>query len=186
MHKVISMVFFGAGLLAAAPASANVPWWVNVGPNFAHADDADRNCLGGQTGLTVGSRLMVRGQVASVSYEDQDDGKDCDLGLAGDSASTERALMVGLATDGGLFVAAGPSDVHGTIAGGTDRGEDTGTRVELGFSSRLHTRRVAGFEVVLFRTENEVRDHAGLAINWTFGPGRGGKAPAATRGSGRY
>lgn len=170
--------------LASPAAHADVPAWIGVGLNFAHAEQADRNCGGGQAGFGFGGKLMLRAQYSVVSFEQEDDGKDCDAGLYGDSYASERAVMAGLASRG-LFVAAGPAAVHVAETRYGPSGDDTGTRAELGFASRLTHGRVAGYELVLFHTDNEVRRHSGVQVSWTFGPSRRVQAPPARRG-GRY
>jgi hypothetical protein len=186
MRAQIFAVWFGLCVgLAAEPACADMPWWISFGPNFTHVDRADLNCGGGQAGGAFGSKLRVKVQYTRVSFEDDDDGGDCDLGLYGDSAAGERAVMAGFASRDGWFLVAGPARVHVHETRYGAWGEDTGTRVELGFGSRARTGDVAGFEVLLFRTENEVRDYAGGAINWTFGS-RGAARRKPGSASGRY
>jgi hypothetical protein len=178
------------GLLAAAPAQAEMPMWFDIGGNFTRVDEADLNCGGAQGGFAFGSPLLVKAQWTALTFEADDDGGDCDLGWTGDSSVNERAIMAGLAA-GPMYIAAGPAavNVHETSFG--PWGKDTGTRIEVGYQSRLETGSWSGFEVLLFGTTNEVRNYGGLAIGWTFGPGqrrlaaRHERAPRQ-RGSDRY
>lgn len=185
MRNTIRMILLGLGMLGAVPAHADVPWWFSFGPNFTRVAESDHNCGGGQTGAAFGSKLMLKVQYTAVSFEADDDGSDCDLGFYGDSDVSERAVMAGFASREGLFLVAGPARAHVHETRFGPWGVDTGTRVEIGWASRATTGAVAGFEVLLFHTANDVRDYGGAAINWTFGSRRGAAA-AAGRPKGRY
>lgn len=181
--RAIALTF---GLLALVPAAhADVPVWLNLGGNMARVDKADVNCTGGQTGFGIGRKLMIKAQLAAMSFEKEDDGGTCDLGLWGDTAVEERAVMAGFAAQNGMFIVAGPAamkverDIYGPS------GADTGTRFEVGYQSRLNSKAISGLEVALFFTENDVRNYGGLALNWTVGS-RGTRAATPRKGPVRY
>lgn len=180
--RAIALTF---GLMTLAPAAhADVPVWLNLGGNMARVDKADHNCPGGQAGFGFGRRLMVKGQRAGMSFEADDDGGDCDLGLWGDTTVRESALMAGLAAPNGLFVVAGPAAMEVEDQRGPS-GSDTGTRFEVGYQSRLNSKAVSGLEVALFFTDNDVRNYGGLALSWTVGS-RGTRVAKPRKGAGRY
>lgn len=187
-----ALAAFSLGTAAAEPAApapgsaaATVPRpaarhgggrgvWINVGAHLSSFTDSEHNCPGYQAGLTFAHGVLLRVEYILGSYEDDDDGNTCDLGVFGDSTVTERSVLAGFALGRrGLFVAAGPSamDVKRDDFGGPmngPAGEDTGSRVELGWSAGL-ARQNSGLEFVLFRTDTEVRDVHGFALSAAFG-----------------
>jgi hypothetical protein len=185
--KNFTTLVAGALLLAGGQALAAdaLPVSINLGLNGSHVSDSDKNCFGGQGGLTLGSTVMVRLQGARLSYEQDDDTDSCDGVISGDAYATENALLAGFALGrSGLFVAGGPSRVDFERTEFGPWGTDTGSRIEIGWSSRLAHRSPVGVELVAFSTDTDVRDYHGLGVNVSFGP-RSLERPRPARG-GRY
>lgn len=151
------------------------PWWVSLGVNLAHVEDADKNCPGSQAALAVGGRAFVKLQRTSMSYERSDRTDTCDGLFVGDSSATETALMLGAVSwRSGVFAAVGPARTRFDEGLDQPRLEDTELRYELGWSSR-HARRnlsSAGVEVLLFASNNDLHHTHGVAFNVTFGAAR--------------
>lgn len=148
---------------------------VSLGLNMAHVDDADKNCPGSQAALTLGSQAFVRGEIAEMSYENEDDTNSCDGVFGGDSSVKEQSLLGGVMLGrSGFFVAGGLSSVDYERPGEDPGvfGEDTGGRYEFGWNSRFANGAPAGLEIVVFKNDNDLRDFHGVAVNVAFGPTR--------------
>ena len=178
----------GALLLATGPALAATDGPMasfNIGWNGAHVSQSEKNCGGGQAGVSLGRTLIVRAQSAHVSYEADDDTDSCDSGFWGDSGATETALTAGFVLGkSGLFVTGGPARVDFERTEFGPWGTDTGSRMEVGWSSRLASGAPVGVELLAFRTDTEVRDYHGFGVGITFG-GQRSRSPARS-GRGRY
>ncbi|HUR41082.1 MAG TPA: hypothetical protein VM240_07920 [Verrucomicrobiae bacterium] len=151
------------------------PMTVSLGMNVAHVDGADQNCAGSQAALTLGGRAFVRGEIAEMSYEDRDGAYACDGPFGGDSGVDERSLLGGMMLGrSGFFVAGGLSHVDYDRSGvnGGVYGDDTGGRYEFGWNSRFANGAPAGFEILMFKNDNDLRDFHGVAVNVAFGPTR--------------
>lgn len=150
------------------------PFSISLGLNGSSVTASEQNCLGGQGALTFGSRvLLLRLAASEVSYEADDDTDSCDGLATGDASANDQAVMAGFRLPrSGLFVAAGPAAVDVEYTAFGPWGGDTGSRVELGWNSRLYSGNPAGVEIYGFMVDSEVRDYHGLALNVTFGPRR--------------
>lgn len=150
------------------------PVSLSLGLNGSSVTASDQNCLGGQGALTVGSRvLLLRVAASTVSYEADDDTDSCDGLATGDASANDQAVMAGFRLPrSGLFAVAGPAAVDVEYTEFGPWGGDTGSRIELGWNSRLYSGAPAGVEIYGFMVDSEVRDYHGLALNVTFGPRR--------------
>lgn len=146
---------------------------VNFGVAMNQVEDSDKDCFGGQSGVALrASGLYVRWTRTTVSYEASDRTGSCDGLLAGDSDIRERAWTGGfMLGDSGLFMGFGGTDVNveRTYANDVDFGRDHGRRYEIGYTSRMKQPHGWGYEVILFRGVNDVRDFGGLAFSVNFG-----------------
>lgn len=148
-------------------------WWFTIGANLTAVQDDEKRCFGPQIGLSWAGPVLVRVQHSVISFESDDDTDTCDRVLLGDTTAAETALTAGLALgDTGLFAAAGPARVDVETAERGAWGQDTGTRYEIGWTSRWSWGSTAGVEAVVFRDINDVRNFTGFAINATFGQRR--------------
>lgn len=183
MHNTIRGLALGALLVAGPLPAAQPGGWFNVGYNVSSVTESEHNCGGGQAGLSLGNTVMVRGQYTHVSFEADDDTDTCDGGFWGDADAGEWAGMLGVALGrSGLFVAGGLAGVDFEANRFGPYGEDTGSRVELGWSAKLAHNWPVGVEIVAFRTDTDIRDYHGVAVNASFGPR--GRAPAKRRAAG--
>jgi hypothetical protein len=150
------------------------PFSISLGLNGSSVTASDKNCLGGQGALTFGSRvLLLRVAASKVTYEADDDTDTCDGLATGDASANDQAVMAGFRLpQSGLFVVAGPAAVDVEYTEFGPWGGDTGSRIELGWNSRLHSGHPAGVEIYGFMVDSEVRDYHGIALNVTFGPRR--------------
>lgn len=147
--------------------------WGHLGFNVPHVQDAEKNCWGGQYGAGVrASALYVRWTRTTMSYEANDSTDTCDGLFAGDSDVRESAWTGGFMLGrSGLFVGMGGTDVNveRSFVNDVDFGRDHGRRYEIGYSSLAAVRSGVGFEVVVFRGLNDVRDYTGLAVSASLG-----------------
>ena len=181
MRQVLLLAVLGLGCLATAPARAATQWWGSLGGNFTHVNDAAvANCGGLQGAFTVGSRLMLRAQFSQITWEAHDthDGNECDGVWWGDAGLEESALLLGVMSRSGVYIAAGPARAHfyerkqNAFYPNDPYGVDTGTRFELGWSQRRRTGKLVGVEVFAFQTTNDIRNYAGIGVNFTLGSRR--------------
>lgn len=147
--------------------------WGQLGLNFAHVEDSEYNCFGGQYGAGVRvSALYVRWTRTAMSYEANDHTGTCDGLLWGDSDVRESAWTGGLMLGRtGLFLGLGRTDVNveRSFENTVDYGRDHGRRYEIGYTSRMQSPHGFGFEVLLFRGINDVRDYGGISFGVSLG-----------------
>ena len=155
------------------------PVWVNLGLNASHVDQAADNGLGGQGGISFGRKLIVRVQHSEITYDSYEADYDFPELFSRQKVHDTSVLAGFVLGRSGFFLAGGPSlvDVERTSPG--PWGGDTGTRYELGWNSRQALNAPVGFELVLFKNENDIRDFHGVALNLVFGPRVDGPQPRA-------
>jgi hypothetical protein len=146
------------------------PVWISLGLNQSNVTASDEGCGGSQGALSIGSVLMLRGEYTEISYESDDDTGTCDGIFSGDSGAQERAIMGGLLLGhSGLYIAGGPAAVSFDQTAAGPWGKDTGSRIEAGWTSRQVWNSPVNLEISFFRTDTEIRDYTGLAVNMTLG-----------------
>jgi hypothetical protein len=147
--------------------------YAHLGLALDKVEDSDKDCFGGQYGAGLrASGLYVRWTRTSLSYEASDHSGTCDGLLWGDSSIRESAWTGGFMLGrSGLFAGFGGTDVNveRTYSNDVDFGRDHGRRYEIGYTSRMKVPHGFGFEVLLFRGINDVRDYGGLAFSFSFG-----------------
>jgi hypothetical protein len=147
--------------------------YAHLGLAVNKVEDSDKDCFGGQYGAGLrASGLYVRWTRTSLSYEASDHSGSCDGLLWGDSTIRESAWTGGFMLGrSGLFAGFGATDVNveRSYSNDVDFGRDHGHRYEIGYTSRMKVPHGLGFEVLLFRGINDVRDYGGLAFSFSFG-----------------
>ena len=145
----------------------------HLGLTIPYVEHSDKNCWGGESGAMLrAAPLYVRWTRTHMTYEARDRSDTCDGLFAGDSDVTESAWTGGLMLGrSGFFAGMGGTDVNveRSYVNTVDYGRDHGRRYEIGFSSLARFPSVVGFEVVVFRGQNDVRDYSGVSLSASLG-----------------